>query len=84
MNPATEPYPETVLLERRFSHPIASRANRAATMELRNLQGRQRTFYAGSHLNPPFVHESALVSGVRAAELLLHCERRGRVSLLAG
>ena len=84
MNPATEPYPETVLLERRFSHPIASPANRAATMELRSLQGQERTFYAGSHLNPPFVHESALVSGVRAAELLLHCEHRGRAPLLAG
>jgi predicted NAD/FAD-binding protein len=84
MNPATEPYPETVLLERHFSHPIASAANRAATMELRNLQGHARTFYAGSHLNPPFVHESALVSGIRAAELLLHSEVRGRAPLLAG
>jgi predicted NAD/FAD-binding protein len=84
MNPHRAPRPETVLLERAFSHPIASPANRAATVELRRIQGQNRTFYAGSHLCPPFVHESALLSGIRAAELVLHSELRGRAPRLAG
>jgi predicted NAD/FAD-binding protein len=84
VNPHVDPRPETILLERELSHPIASAANRAAAVELRRLQGQNRTFYAGSHLNPPFVHESALVSGVKAAELLLHCELRVRATRRAG
>lgn len=79
MNPHREPRPETVLAERCFVHPVAGAANDAAAAALEQIQGANRTWYAGSHLQRPFVHESALASGILAAE---RAARRARVHAL--
>jgi len=77
MNPHVEPRADRVVVERHFVHPVASAANADAAARLELLQGRRRTWYAGSYLRSPFVHESALGSGIHAAQLLLQGERNG-------
>jgi hypothetical protein len=77
MNPHREARPERVLLDRFFLHPVADAATRAAIPLVERLQGRRRTWYAGGYLVMPSVHESALVSGMRAAERLVEAERGG-------
>lgn len=82
VNPHLEPRPELVLAERFFVHPVATRQQPAAEAAVMALQGQRRTWFAGSHLRRPFVHESALQSGRAAAELLLRQERGVRRTCL--
>lgn len=77
MNPHREPRPDRVLVDRFFLHPVADASSRAAIPRVERLQGRRRTWYAGGYLAIPFVHESALLSGVRAAERVIRAEGRG-------
>ena len=71
MNPHLEPRAETLLAQRFFLHPVAGVANETAAAELQALQGRRHTWFAGSYLRNPFVHESALTSGMQTARQLL-------------
>lgn len=79
MNPHLEPRPECILAQRFFLHPVAGAANDAAAAQMEQIQGRNRTWYAGSYLVKPFVHESALMSGILAAERAVRRERVRRV-----
>jgi predicted NAD/FAD-binding protein len=78
MNPLVEPDPDRIVSEHWFVHPVAGPEQRRAATALDALQGRRRTWYAGSWLMSPFVHESAFTSGLRAAERLIASERGGR------
>jgi predicted NAD/FAD-binding protein len=78
MTPHREPAPDAVLAQRFFLHPVAGAANDAAAARLERLQGRRRTWFAGSYLRNPFVHESAFTSGIDAAERLIRAERGRR------
>ncbi len=78
LNPHREPLPESVVARSRLWHPIAGAANDRAVARLERLQGRRRTWYAGSYLRSPFVHESALQSGMVAAQRIVRLERDRR------
>jgi len=71
MNPAREPRPDRVLVDRSFLHPILDADTDALAREVEALQGQRRTWFAGSYLAAPAVHESALTSGIRSARRLL-------------
>lgn len=83
MNPHVEPRPERIVAERWFVHPVAGEAHAAAAAALEARQGQQRTWFAGSFLVSPFVHESAWRSGRRTAERLLAHAATPRVSFAA-
>jgi len=74
MNPVREPRRDRVLCERSFLHPILDASSDELARQVESLQGKRRTWFAGAHLIPPAVHESALVSGMRAARRLLQRE----------
>jgi predicted NAD/FAD-binding protein len=78
MNPHCEPDPDEVLAERFFVHPVASSGHDRAVAAVAALQGQRRTWFAGSYLRSPFVHENALQSGMHAAARLLRSERQAR------
>lgn len=73
MNPDIEPDPALVLEERYFVHPIAGLTQKLA-VRVDPLQGQQRTWFCGSYLLEPWVHEPALLTGQRVAERLLQFE----------
>jgi uncharacterized protein len=62
LNPPFEPNPKTVIAEFEYSHPLLNQAAIAAQSDIRQLQGEQRTYYAGAWLYNGF-HED----GIRSA-----------------
>ncbi|MCR9245127.1 MAG: FAD-dependent oxidoreductase [bacterium] len=76
MNPHREP--DAVLAERSFIHPVATLDLPQHIAAVERLQGCRRTWFAGAWLRTPFVHESALQSGLDAAERLLAFEAGSR------
>jgi len=75
MNPHLEPHPDKVVVNRFFLHPVAQASTDAAITHVSSLQGRNRTWYAGSYLSNPFVHESALRTGIAAANGVIRFEQ---------
>ena len=71
MNPCIDPAPDTVITQRFFEHPVASRQTSQAARGIDALQGKRRTWFCGSYLAEPFLHEQAHVSGLRIADRLL-------------
>jgi len=74
LNPHRAPPAETVVASREFLHPILTLETNRDIAAIAKIQGRSRTWYAGGYLQPPFVHESALQSGIRAARAILESE----------
>lgn len=70
MNPAVEPAPDHVIAQRFFEHPVVSTQTAATVRRIDALQGR-RTWFAGSYLAEPFLHEQAHGSGEDIATRLL-------------
>jgi predicted NAD/FAD-binding protein len=71
MNPFIEPARETVIANRFFVHPVATGHTHELAQPVRDVQGARNTWYAGSYLIEPFVHEQALESGQTTADALL-------------
>jgi predicted NAD/FAD-binding protein/CRP-like cAMP-binding protein len=80
MNPFREPDPAKVLLDKFFSHPAAGASTDLACARIEQIQGERNTWYCGSYLTRPWVHEQALSSGVALAEHMRHRLQGGRVT----
>ncbi|MEO8374926.1 MAG: cyclic nucleotide-binding domain-containing protein [Sphingomonas bacterium] len=70
LNPFREPDPAKLLLNQFFSHPAAGAATDLACARVEQMQGIRGTWYCGSYLTRPWVHEQALASGVELAETM--------------
>lgn len=66
--------PRAVLAERAFLHPMATLDTPMHIAAVQRLQGQRHTWFAGAWLRTPFVHESALRSGIEAAKRLIAFE----------
>jgi predicted NAD/FAD-binding protein len=71
MNPFIEPARGSVIANRFFVHPVATGKTDQLAERVRGVQGDRNTWYTGSYLIEPFVHEQALESGQTVADLLL-------------
>ena len=70
LNPVIEPDPLTIISDLNFAHPVFNGAAIQAQSKIADLQGLNRTFYAGAWLGYGF-HEDGLRSGMAAADLLI-------------
>jgi predicted NAD/FAD-binding protein len=69
LNPIREPHPAGVLRRFEYDHPSFDAAALAAQTALPEIQGRNRTWFAGSYCGHGF-HEDALASGFAIAAAL--------------
>lgn len=76
LNPCREPAPSSVLGRYRYAHPVFDTAAIAAQRALPDIQGRERTWFAGAWCGYGF-HEDGLKAGLTAAEGLLQSQARG-------
>ncbi len=67
MNPFREPDPACILHNQFFSHPAAGSGGDLAVARLAELQGVRMSWYCGSWMIQPWVHEQAMASGVELA-----------------
>lgn len=77
MNPHTHPEAEHVVAVKMFEHPVFTVDAPRRSSAMRDLQGRNNTWFAGSYLEEPYVHEQAMASGVSVASAILERLRFG-------
>ncbi|MEM9456583.1 MAG: FAD-dependent oxidoreductase [Myxococcota bacterium] len=78
LNPHVDPPPRSVIRRGEFLHPVARATSEQHSIA--TIQGRQRTWFAGAYRAEPFVHESALCSGIQAACALVDFEAGERLA----
>ncbi len=66
LNPNTPPSPEKTWQYKRFEHPVFTMQTKAAQAQLHQIQGKQRTWFAGSYFAHGF-HEDGFASAVSVA-----------------
>ena len=66
LNPDTPPDPSTVLRRMAYTHPVFTPTSVATQPVMGEIQGQQRTWFAGAHHRYGF-HEDGLVSALRVA-----------------
>ncbi len=71
VNPIRRPDPALIHAEYTVVHPILKESDRDSRDRLHAIQGVNHTWFAGSWTRAPHVHESAVRSGIEAAEQLL-------------
>lgn len=73
MNPFHEPRAETIVSDKYLAHPvgIGGEATKKAAEAMDRLQGKRRSWWAGSYLSTPYVHENSWITGRLAAEKML-------------
>ncbi len=69
MNPLVAPDPAKVLKTFQYDHPVFLAESARAKRELRGIQGRRRTWFAGAWTRYGF-HEDGLMSGIAVARAL--------------
>ena len=69
MNPLVAPDPAKVIKTMDYDHPVFLADSVVAKRELRGIQGRQRTWFAGAWTRYGF-HEDGLMSGIAVAQAL--------------
>lgn len=69
LNPTREPDPATVFAEFDYAHPVFDMSGIAAQRRLPELQGRNRTWFAGAWTGYGF-HEDGLKSGIAVARAM--------------
>lgn len=75
MNPHIEPDEAALISNRFFEHPVATGRTHLATARIDAIQGQRGTWFAGSYLREPFVHEEALATGQDVAARLIAGDR---------
>ena len=71
INPFREPDADKIIVDRVLVHPVIGTGTEAALQKLDALQGKRRTWFCGSYLREPFVHEQAYRCGVETAQRLV-------------
>lgn len=71
MNPHIEPDERALISNRFFEHPVATGKTHLVTARLARIQGVRNTWFCGSYMQEPFVHECALATGQDAALRLI-------------
>ena len=69
MNPLVAPDPAKVIKTIHYDHPVFLADSAVAKRELRSIQGKQRTWFAGAWTRYGF-HEDGLMSGIAVAQAL--------------
>ena len=77
MNPYREPDAEKIISNQFFIHPAVDGITDMACERLDAIQGRRGTWFCGSYLREPFVHEQAMRCGFDLGERLAEAVRRG-------
>lgn len=75
MNPFRDPDEDKVFAERFWVHPILDGTGAALSRKVEALQGRRNTWFCGSYLLEPYVHEPALVTGLEVAKKLIAADQ---------
>lgn len=77
MNPYREPDPGKIVTNQFFIHPAVGGITDMACERLDAIQGRRGTWFCGSYLREPFVHEQAMRCGVDLGERIVESLRSG-------
>ncbi len=83
LNPTVDIIPETIVRREQYQHPLFDAGALAAQRELWSIQGRQRTWFAGSYCGSGF-HEDGLQAGLWVAEQLGGLKRPWQVANESG
>ncbi len=71
MNPPIEPEEDLLISNRFFEHPVATADTHKAAARVERIQGERKTWFAGSYLREPFLHEQALATGQDVADAVM-------------
>lgn len=80
MNPFRDPDEDKVYAERFWVHPIMDGTTGPLAAQVDGLQGGRNTWYCGSYLREPFVHEPALASGLDVAKRIIAADQAANLA----